>query len=164
MIHIKSTFLLISILFISACGYHLRTGMTLPEGLNKVYLLQGSEPLRKSFKKMLRMINGNLVESGEDADLIVRILSEKMDSRVLSLNNTGRVNEVELVYNLSFILLDQDGEELKEEQSVEIRKEYFNDQGDILAANNEADTIRKEMYDEAVMAVARNAWAFLDTE
>lgn len=153
-----------SILFVSACGYHLREGMSLPEGMNDVYLVEGSEPLRKSFRKMLKLINGSLIESVDEADLIVRILKEKMDSRVLSLSNTGRMNEIELIYNLEFVLLDSDGEELKEKQEITIRRDFFNDQGEVLAANNEADTIRKEMYDEAVLAIARNAWTFLETK
>lgn len=153
-----------SILLMTACGYHLRSGMTLPEGMNNVYVISGSAPLRKSFKKMLKMINGSLIDSVEEADLVVRILKEKMDAHVLSLNNTGRMNEVELVYNLEFVLLDGEGNELKEKQELELRRDFFNNQGNVLSANNEEKTIRKEMYDEAVVAIARNAWSFLETK
>ena len=76
-----------------------------------------------------------------------------MRRRVISLSNTGRANEYELYYELDFILLDVEGNKLSEIQPVEITRDYFNDQEDILGKNNEEQIIRDEMYRQAVQTI-----------
>ena len=153
MIWIKNTFLLLMLLFISACGYQLRGNLELPEGLTSIYLQDGSGQLRKEIKRTLRSTEGKLVTSIEDAGIVVKVTRENMRRRVISLSNTGRANEFELYYELDFILLDAEGKALSEKQAVEISRDYFNDQEDILGKNDEEQTIRKEMYRQAVQTI-----------
>ena len=153
MIWIKNTFLLLTLLFVSACGYQLRGNIDLPEGLTSIYLQDGSGQLRKEIKRTLRSTEGKLVNSIEDAGIVVKVTRENMRRRVISLSNTGRANEFELYYELDFILLDAEGKALSEKQAVEISRDYFNDQEDILGKNDEEQTIRKEMYRQAVQTI-----------
>lgn len=164
MIWIKHTLLLISLLLISACGYHLRGSIDLPEGLKAIYLQNSSNQLRKSFKQTLKSIDGKLVETQKEAGITIQVVKEHMENRVLSLSNTGRINEVELVYSLHFMMLDKKGKPLKEKQEIVIRRDYFNDQGDVLAKNNEDQTIRTEMYDQAVQSIIQRARVALKSE
>ncbi len=157
MIWIKHTLLLISLLLISACGYHLRGSIDLPEGLKAIYLQNSSNQLRKSFKQTLKSIDGKLVETQKESGITIQIVKEHLENRVLSLSNTGRINEVELVYSLHFMMLNKKGKPLKEKQEMIIRRDYFNDQGDVLAKNNEDQTIRAEMYDQAVQSIIQRA-------
>jgi LPS-assembly lipoprotein len=157
MIWIKHTLLLISLLLISACGYHLRGSIDLPEGLKAIYLQNSSNQLRKSFKQTLKSIDGKLVETQKESGITIQIVKEHLENRVLSLSNTGRINEVELVYSLHFMMLNKKGKPLKEKQEIIIRRDYFNDQGDVLAKNNEDQTIRTEMYDQAVQSIIQRA-------
>lgn len=161
MIQFKTTFLLLSLLLITACGYHLRGSIGLSEGLKTVFLQGGSVELHHSFKKALKFIDGRLVGKGEEAGLVVQIIKENMDTRVLSLSNTGRINEEELVYTLHFLMFDKEGMPLKGKQKIEIRRDFFNDQGDVLAKNNESQTIRNEMYNQAIMSISQRARAAL---
>ncbi|MCK5189678.1 MAG: hypothetical protein KAR12_06445 [Methylococcales bacterium] len=153
MIWIKNTFLLLMLLFISACGYQLRGNLELPEGLTSIYLQDGSGQLRKEIKRTLRSTEGKLVTSIEDAGIVVKVTRENMRRRVTSTSSTGRANEFELYYQLDFILLDAEGNKLSEKQAVEISRDYFNDQEDILGKNDEEQTIRKEMYRQAVQTI-----------
>lgn len=157
MIWIKHTLLLIFLLLISACGYHLRGSIDLPQGLKAIHLQNSSSQLRKSFKQTLKSIDGKLVETQKEAGITIQVVKEHMENRVLSLSNTGRINEVELVYSLHFMMLDKKGKSLKERQEIVIRRDYFNDQGDVLAKNNEDQTIRSEMYDQAVQSIIQRA-------
>ncbi len=141
----------------SACGYHLRGSIDLPQGLKAIYLQNSSSQLRKSFKKTLKSIDGKLVETSKLAGITIQVVKEQMDNRVLSLSNTGRINEAELVYSLHFMMLNKEGKPLKEKQEIIIRRDYFNDQGDILAKNNEDQTIRAEMYEQAVQSIIQRA-------
>ena len=76
-----------------------------------------------------------------------------MRRRVTSTSSTGRANEYELYYKLDFILLDVEGKKLSEIQPVEITRDYFIDQDEILGKSNEDQTIRDEMYLQAVQTI-----------
>ena len=153
MIRIKNTFLLLTLLFVSACGYHVRGDLDLPEGLQNIYLQGGSGPLRQIIKRTLRSSDGKLVSNIEDAGIVVNVTRENMRRRVTSTSSTGRANELELYYQLDFILLDAKGKKLSEKQAIEITRNYFINQEDILGKNDEELTIREEMYRQAVRTI-----------
>ena len=153
MIRIKKNLILITLLFISACGYHLRGSIDLPESLKNVYLQGASGQLGKEFKKTLRSSDGKLVDKVDEAGIVVKVTKETMRRRVLSISSTGRANEYELYYLLNFILLDAKGNELSETQVIEIHKDYFDNQEQVLGKNIEEQVIRTEMYSQAVNAI-----------
>ncbi len=144
------TFIFIFALFLSACGYHLRGAVDLPEGLKKVYLEGASMQLREQFRKVLRTASGELTSSPDAASVFIRIANENNDQRVLSLSARGRSNELELYYRLNYTLAKADNSVLIESQPLEIKREYFNDQQDMVAKDNEQQVIRNEMYHQAV--------------
>jgi LPS-assembly lipoprotein len=65
----------------------------------------------------------------------------------------GRSNQYGLEYRLNYKIVDAKGAVLVESSPVEIRREYFNNQQDILAKDNEEITIRNEMYQQAVRTI-----------
>jgi len=153
MIQTKNIILLISILFISACGYQLRGKIDLPEELKSLYLQGGSKELRKVLRKTLKSSGGNLVTEIRQAGMIVNVEKDKMEKRVLSLSSTGRASEYEIIYRLEFNLLDNEGKVLSTKQKIELSKEYFNDQEEILGKDNEELVIREELYRNAVRSM-----------
>jgi len=147
---LPKTFILVFALLVNGCGYHLRGAVDLPEGLKKVYLEGASIPLREQFRKVLRTASGELTANSEAASTIIKIANEHSDQRVLSLSARGRSNELELYYRLQYTLVKTDNTVLMESQSIEIKREYFNDQQDIVAKDNEQQVIRNEMVQQAV--------------
>jgi len=157
MAQIKNSILFSLILFISACGYHLRGSIDLPEGLKSIYLQGATAQLHKTMQQTLRSSGGELVGTAEQAGLVIHIIKEKMDRRVLSLSSTGRASEYEITYDLDFILFDSEGNELSTKQKIEISKDYFNDQEEVLGKDNEERVIREEMYRKAVQSIVNRS-------
>lgn len=149
------------LLSLTACGYHLRGAIDIPEQMKSVYLEGASSMLIKEFKSSLKSSGGELVASPPEASLVIRILKDDLRRRVLSLDNIGKANEFELNYLVRFMLLDGEGNILMEEQEMEINRDFFNDQVDILAKNNEETVIREEIYRQAVRTIVRRAQAVL---
>lgn len=149
------------LLSLTACGYHLRGAIDIPEQMKSVYLEGASSMLVKEFKSSLKSSGGELVASPPEASLVIRILKDDLRRRVLSLDNIGKANEFELNYLVRFMLLDGEGNILMEEQEMEINRDFFNDQVDILAKNNEETVIREEIYRQAVRTIVRRAQAVL---
>ncbi len=164
MTRIKNILILTTLLFVSACGYHLRGNLGLPEGLKAVYMQGASHQLQDAFRKTLRASNGKLVENVAIASLVVQIMKERTDRRVITLSGKGRVNEFELIYSLYFILRDNQGKQLSKRQKIEIKRDYYNDQGDVLGKNNEEQIIKKEMYLQVTKSIFHRARVVLEKE
>lgn len=151
------TLLLISILLLAACGYHLRGSAELPKELNSIYLSGETAALREQFDKTLQLSAGQLLDAPSANSLSIHIVKEDMQRRVLSLSSRGRANEFELVYRLNYDLTNAENKSVLKNQPIEIRREYFNNQQDILAKDNEENVIRNEMYQQAVQTIINRA-------
>jgi LPS-assembly lipoprotein len=80
----------------------------------------------------------------------------------LSLSARGRANDFELDYRLEYELVNKANAVLLPRQSLEVRREYFNDQQEIIAKDNEEIVIRDEMYQQAVSTIINRARTVLD--
>ncbi len=156
--------ILLIALTLSACGYHLRGAIDLPEGLKAIYLQAGSSSLREALQQALKSAKGKIVADKSQAALVINVRREELDRRVVSLDSTGRANEFGLTYQLLYDLTDSQGKLLAEHQQIEIHRNYFNNQIDILAKNNEESVIRQEMYRQAVKRILSQARAVLSDD
>jgi Rare lipoprotein B len=152
-----------SLSLMTACGYHLRGSVALPAELKNMYLFGVSGDLNREMTAMLRAADGKIATSPNDAGIVVKVLKEDMRQRVLSIGQTGKSGEIELDYYLRFQFYDNQENPLLEEQTIELSREFFNDQTAILAKEAEEVTIRKEMYRQAARMLMFRAQAAVET-
>lgn len=150
---IRITLLLTTLFSITACGYQLRGNLDLPDELKRIYIAGASTQLRNILKKTLRSSDVTLVTDAKDAGVVIQVEKEKMRRHVISLSSSGRATEYELHYVLNFLLLDSDGKPLSNTQAIEITRDYFNDQEELLGKNNEEKVIKNEMYRQAIISM-----------
>lgn len=158
----KKAVIVVVALLLSACGYHLRGAFALPTAMKSIYLEGGSGQLRDQFKQVMTSSSGQLASSRQGAGIVVRILSEEVNRRTVSLSSRGKSNEFELYYRLEYELANAGNALLMERQPIEIRREYYNDQQDVMAKENEEKVIRDEMYQQVVRAIVNRARAVLE--
>ena len=151
------------LLMLSACGYHLRGAIDLPEALKKMYVQGASRKLMTAIDRTFRTTEGKLVSTPEQAGMILNVLDEYYQRRTISLSSTGYSNEYELVYRLTFDLMDSEGGKLVSNQTIEVMRSYYNAQRSetLLSKDNEEIVIRQELYEEAVRSVIQRARAEL---
>ncbi len=154
---IKKSVILGMAFLLSACGYHLRGALELPAGLKNVYLEGGSGQLQEQFNSAMKTSSVGIASSPETAGMIVRIFNEDNQRRILSLSSTGTANDFELEYRFDYELVDSKNKVLMPRQSVEIKREYYNDQVAVIAKGNEETVIRNEMYQQAVRSIVNRA-------
>jgi LPS-assembly lipoprotein len=159
---INKSVILIMALISSACGYHLRGALELPQGMQNVYLEGGSAQLREQFKRAMEISSVKLSNSPENAGIIVKIFDEDNRRRVLSLSSGGIANDFELSYRFEYELVDSKNKVLMPRQPIEIKREYYNDQLAIIAKGNEEAVIRDEMYQQAVRSIVNRARVALE--
>lgn len=158
----KKAVVFVLALLLSACGYHLRGALELPENMKNVYVEGGSGPLLEQFGRIMKTSSAKLASSRKGAGIVVKIFNEDFNRRVLSLSERGKTNEFELVYHLDYELANAADVSLMERQTVEVRREYYNDQQFIIAKDNEEAVIRNEMYQQAVQTIVNRAKVVLE--
>jgi LPS-assembly lipoprotein len=154
---------LTAICLLSACGYHLRGDFQLPNELKSIFLEGESAELHGHFSKIIEASSGQLLSSKEKAGVVIRIFNEKLLRRVLSLSVRGRANDFELDYRLEYEIANAKNSNLLPRQAVQVKREYFNDQQDIIAKDNEEIVIRDEMYQQAVRTIINRARVAVET-
>ncbi len=151
--------LIIAVLLLAGCGYHLRQAIDLPPEMRKVYI-QGMEmtnPFAQYLGEQLSFSDGQLVVEKEQAGMILVVHDHRYSRRSVSLSSQGKSNEYELSYQIQFTLKSADGETLMPKQSIEIIKDYFNPQVFVIGKASEEAEIRVEIYKEAVRTLLRRA-------
>lgn len=151
-------------LLTTACGYHLRGAYDLPKQMKSIFLQGGSPIFRDQLNAVLKSSSGKLASSPEKADIVLRVFKDGIERRVLSLSERGRSNEIELDGHLEFELLDAKNGVLVAREPVEFRREYFNDQQDVIAKDNEETVIRNEMYQQVVRQIINRGRAAVETK
>ncbi|WP_340123267.1 LPS assembly lipoprotein LptE [Methylobacter svalbardensis] len=149
-------------LLLTACGYHLRGAFQLPENMKNVYVEGGSEPLLEQFRQVMKSSSGQLASSRQGAGIVIKIFNEDFNRRVLSLSTRGKSNEFELGYRLDYELVNADNGLLMARQTVDIRRDYYNDQQFMIAKDNEEAMIRNEMYRQVVNTIVNRARVILE--
>jgi len=130
--------------------------------MKNVFVEGGSGPLRDQFSQIMQSSSGQLASSRKGAGIVIKILSEDFNRRVLSLSTRGKSNEFELEYRLDYEFANAVDAILMPRQTVEIRREYYNDQQFVIAKDNEEGVIRNEMYQQAVHTIVNRARVVLE--
>lgn len=149
--------LLLALSILVGCGYHLRGTVALPESLKSLYVFGASSDLQTELVTLLQSSKGKMVNSPNDAGVVIKILKEDLRRRVLSLGSSGKSSEFELQYYLRFQFFDNQEIALQEEQTIELTREYYNDQTAVLAKDLEEGMIRKEMYKQVARTLLSRA-------
>ncbi len=161
MIRASLSLALIFSLALSACGFQLR-GIT--ELSFKTIFIQGStlsisRELKQSFKA-----NGiQVVENAADAQLLLEMLNETNEKRILSLSGGGVVREYELNYHASFRTREPADSTWSVPQTVQSRRDFSYNDNALLGKLDEEARLNTDMRTDAVREVLRRLTAIKPT-
>ena len=160
MIHLsaqKCLLLLIVAGWFAGCGFHLRKPVELPPGMNQIYV-KGMTPgslFVAHLNRTLKLSDGRVTNDLAAAGLVLKIFNDRMNRREVSLSQTGKANEYELTYILDYELQSPDGEKILPRQTIQVIRDYFNPQVNVIGKSSEENVIRNEMYKEAARTLLR---------
>lgn len=149
---------------LSACGFQLRDHYQVPQTLQQMHLQAvNSMGLEESLKQRLLTAGIQLVDQNQSGVTQLRVLSDSLDRRTLSLFESGQVAEYELLYRVDYQVI-RDGEAVIED-SVEVARDYQDDPNFALAKTRERELLVTEMRDDAARRLVRKMiTAFADNE
>lgn len=154
-----SSLLLCVVVLLQGCGFTLRGGQALPDGIDRVAIsgAQSYSPLRRALEKRLKeyqITQVPVASLDENSQAIqVHLLPDSLERQLLSLFATGQVAEYELVFSVRYEVTFPG----RAPQYVEftVTREYQDDPDAILAKSRELELILSEMRLQAADEIIR---------
>ncbi|MGZ8258491.1 MAG: LPS-assembly lipoprotein LptE [Methylotenera sp.] len=151
-----SLVLLISIV-LSACGFQLR-GIT-ELSFKNLYIQGGTLSISRDLKQAFKTNGIKVVDSVEDAELLLEMINEINAKRILSLSGGGRVREFELNYSVSFRTREPASPTWSAVQTVQARRDFSYNDNALLGKLDEEAMLNSDMRKDAVREVLRRLTA-----
>ncbi len=149
------TLLILTVLLLTACGFHLRGQAGMPFKTLYLDAPNSNTPFVNDLRRNLEANKVKLVGSAEQADVILNIVSELPDKQILTLGGSGRVNEFELRYRVSLRAYDLKGMDWIPAEEMMLRRDYSYDDTKILAKEQEEMLLYQSMISDMVQQVVR---------
>ncbi|MCU7950450.1 MAG: hypothetical protein KZQ74_05920 [gamma proteobacterium symbiont of Bathyaustriella thionipta] len=148
-------FILLMAVLLTGCGFHLRGDIVLPALYERVQVVdKGYSDVGKALSKALQNVGSKIVSSPEEATAVVTVLSRGTQRRALNVGGK-RIREYELQLDITFVVQNSGGQQLAQQQTVSVVRNFRNDANDVLGKDNEEKIIRKEMMQPAIIQVLR---------
>ena len=148
-----------SILLLAGCGFQLRGTAPLP--FNSIYVQASpTSQLATQLRRMVRSGSGTRVtERPGEAEVILHIMGELQERRILSLTGGGRVSEYQLRYRVSYRLTDSKNREHIPASEIVLRRDYSFTDDQALSKESEEALLYRHMRDDAVQQLVRRLQA-----
>jgi LPS-assembly lipoprotein len=150
--------LLLMVLTLAACGFHLR-GSNLKDvqfAFKSLYLkAPGETPFVTDLRRILKANSIVLTSTADQADLVLEVVSEQTLKQILSLSGAGRVQEYQLFYRVSLRAYDNQQNDWLPAEEISLSRILPYDDAQVLAKEQEEATLYKDMRTDAVAQAVR---------
>ena len=153
---VRRALILLSFVFLSACGFHPRAQLELPAALGPVAVRTSDpySPLGLELATALERAGvAGAVEGQPSAAL--RITAERWRTAPLSVDQFARVREYVTRYQVDFQLADATGAVLVAPQTIELSREYRYDINASAGSPAEQELIQRELRRDMQAAILR---------
>jgi LPS-assembly lipoprotein len=154
----RSRLILLSLVLLTACGFHLRGHNIRDTGFafHSIYIRSGAEtPLITLLRQELELNKLEVKHTPEKADLILDIVSENEDKQILALSGGGHVLEYMLYYNVSLRAYDRQQQEWLSAGKISLQRYFPYDDTKILAKQQEESLLYRDMRTDAAQLILR---------
>ena len=149
------TLLLLTVFLLTACGFHLRGQAGMPFDALYLDAANPGTPFITDLRRNLEANKVKLVNTAEQADVVLNIVSEIPEKQILTLGGSGRVNEFQLRYRVSLRAYDLEGQDWIPAEEIMLRRDYIYDDTKILAKEAEETLLYQSMRSDMVQQIMR---------
>ncbi len=145
--------ILISSLLLSACGFQLRGLAQL--SFHKIFIQGSTLSMSRDLKKSLETNGVKVVSNSEDAELMLELLTEETDKRILSIGGDGKVSEYALSYQVSFRTRAATNPLWGDVQTVQASRNFSYSDANLLGKADEEVMLVNDMQKDAMRELLR---------
>lgn len=143
----RSMVILLLMMCLTSCGFHLRGQIPLSPPLQTMYL-KTKDPygqLARNLRQFLKLSGVYLTETPENATTIFEIVSERTLDQLISLNGSQQTRQYNLTLTVTFVITDPKGQPLIKPEALSETRVLTIKEGQILAGSNEATALYEQM-------------------
>lgn len=145
--------LFITIVSLIGCGFHLRG--TSDVSFSSIFIQGNTLTISKNLTKSLSTNGVKVLNSAEGAELLLEMVGEESEKRILSLAGTGTVNEFELYYRVHYRSKLAGAELWSQVQTVEARRDFTYSDANLLAKQGEEKRLNENMQQDVISNLTR---------
>ncbi len=146
---------------VTACGFHLRGAVAIPASYVPLYVEQNRVfEVANDLKGLLRGSHIDFVDHADEARSSIVLRQQVKRRRILSVDENGRAREYQLIYTLSFSF--HAGDSRPFDDTIQLSRSLLFDANQVLAVNEESDTLYRDMQRDAARLVLLRFRAWLN--
>jgi LPS-assembly lipoprotein len=138
---------------LAACGFQLRGVANL--AFKTIFVQGNTLSISKELNQSFKTNRIQVVNKIEDAELLLELLDEANEKRILSLSGGGVVREYELNYRASFRTRDPASETWSAPQMVQSRRDFSYNDNALLGKLDEENKLNSDMRGDAIREIMR---------
>jgi len=136
-----------------ACGFHLRGAADV--AFSSIFIQGNTLVINKKLVKSLNTNGVKVLPSAEGAEMLLEMVGEESEKRILSLAGTGTVNEFELYYRVHYRTKRAGAELWSPTQTVEARRDFTYSDANLLAKQGEEKRLNESMQQDVLSNLMR---------
>jgi LPS-assembly lipoprotein len=157
LMHRSTSLVFLLAITLTACGFQLRGAADL--SFKTLYFQGPKLSISRELQQSLKANGIQVVETVESAELLLELVNEVNEKRILSLSGGGLVREFELNYTVNFRTREAANALWGPVQSVQVRRDFSYNDDALLGKLDEEARLNTDMRKDAVREVLRRLTA-----
>jgi LPS-assembly lipoprotein len=146
-------FVLLVIIIMSGCGFHLRGQTSLPSYLLEPYVKGNDRELGERLESELISRGASPLTDASDASSIIELLQVSYLREVGALDTHGKVRGYVLKYEVVYRVVEPDLNVVVDQTRLTLSRNLDYDLGEILQLQHDEELLRREIIDEVVKRI-----------
>jgi LPS-assembly lipoprotein len=153
-------FIIILLLFITGCGFHLKGTFTIQNSLKilRISPHQPTDPLQKILRKSLKSNGVQIVEpqnSEATSVLLLTILSQTFTEKTVAYGADGQANRSVIQFNITYQISNSSGKIIFSNGTIKVERLLTINPNAVLGTDNERNYVNEQLYIDAASQLMR---------
>lgn len=149
-------------LIVSACGFHLRGNIPLPESIQNMFVKAPDGTFKKTLDDVLINAGAQLAESEASASVVLVVTKADTRRDVGTLDERGLANSYDLTFSASYNIVDAAGEVIRPINTVSERRRYDFDPALVVETESEERELQEDMEQDVALKIVRQLSTMTD--
>ena len=159
---VKFAMLILLGVSVSACGFHLRGNIPLPEGIQSMYVQAPEGPFKDQLLGRLESAGAQLAAAPSGADVVLDVTQALSDRTIGTLDTRGKVNSYNVRYKVTYNLLDTKGRSIRPTANLTETRRYDFDEQLVVESESEEAELRKDIEESIALRIVRKLSSVTD--
>ena len=150
---LRAIFYVCVLAVVTSCGFKLRGAANI--AFDNIFIQGSTLTISKNLVKSLEINDVKVLKSAENADLLLELMGEESEKRILSLSGSGLVNEFELYYRVHYRTRQANAALWSPVQTIEARRDFSYTDANLLAKQGEEKRLNENMQADVLSNLMR---------